>query len=99
MNRSSLPLSLALILVACSRPEPAERGSVFAGQGAAIAAPKETPLAAQTGPTLPGPCAAGTPASDVALVDDFEDDDAKPFKGFQREGWWFVASDPTEGAK
>jgi hypothetical protein len=99
MKRFSAPVLLASLLVACSRPEQATRGSVFAGQGAAIAAPKETPLAAQAAPTLPGPCAAGTPPSDVALIDDFEDDDAKPFKGFQREGWWFAASDPTEGAK
>jgi hypothetical protein len=35
----------------------------------------------------------------VALIDDFEDDDAKIFKAFQREGWWFAAADATEGAK
>ncbi|HEY2409316.1 MAG TPA: hypothetical protein VGI10_25095 [Polyangiaceae bacterium] len=94
----SVSFSVLLLLMACSRPEPVNRGSVFAGQGATVATPKEVPLTADA-PALSGPCAAGTPASDVALVDDFEDNDAKPFKAFQREGWWFTAADPTEGGK
>jgi hypothetical protein len=35
----------------------------------------------------------------VALIDDFEDDDSHVFKAFERDGWWWSASDPTEGAK
>ena len=37
--------------------------------------------------------------SDTALFDDFEDGDNKPFKGFEREGWWWAATDTTADAK
>jgi hypothetical protein len=81
-----------------SPPKPA--APVFGGQGANVSAGKETPLPAESAtPKLTGPCAAPAPAGDVALIDDFEDGDSKPFKVFQREGWWFGANDKTEGGK
>ena len=94
----------ALTLGACgssnveSRPAPSP--VVFGGEGAVVGANKELPLpAADSGvERSTGPCANASPASDAALVDDFEDDDAAAFKAFQREGYWFAAADPTEGA-
>jgi hypothetical protein len=84
---------------AASGPAP----PIFAGTGAVVGAPREQPLPTEGAPGKPdaahgGPCAAPAPASDVALVDDFEDGDAAAFKAFQREGWWFAAADGTEGA-
>ena len=72
---------------------------IFGGQGATVA--KETPLPEASSGDKPrtGPCAAPSPPSDVALLDDFEDGDPHLFKGFERDGWWWVATDATEGAK
>lgn len=74
---------------------------VFGGEGATVGAPKELALpAADSGSEskTAGPCATPSPPSDTALLDDFEDGDAAAFKAFQREGYWFAASDATEGA-
>ncbi len=96
---SSAAVACALSLLACSRAEPAPAGpAIFGGQGAKIAEPSEKPLPQETGPAESGPCAAGSPKSDFALLDDFEDGDHKIFKAFEREGWWFGASDDTEGS-
>ena len=106
MIRDAWPIyALALAMGACggaavdSRPSPPP--VVFGGEGAIVGAPKELALSAadsgvESKPS--GPCAAPSPVSDTALVDDFEDGDAAAFKGFQREGYWFAAADPTEGA-
>jgi len=89
-------------LIACTTTS-ADRSSapppIFGGQGATVA--KETPLPTDSAGSKPrtGPCAAPSPPSDVALLDDFEDGDAHLFRGFERDGWWWVATDPTEGAK
>jgi hypothetical protein len=82
-------------LLACSA-EPKQRDAVFGGTGALV---KELPLAPAPASSGTGPCAQGVPPSDVALVDDFEDGDNKPFKGYHREAWWFTVSDHTEGSK
>ena len=96
---SSAALACALSLLGCSRAEPASAGPpIFGGKGAQIAEPAEKPLPAEATPHESGPCAAGSPKSDVALLDDFEDGDHKLFKAFEREGWWFGASDKTEGS-
>jgi hypothetical protein len=76
----------------------AERPAVFGGEGAVVETPAEQPLPAASAPAPSGPCAAARPPGDVALLDDFEDNDNKVFKAFQREGWWFSATDPTAGA-
>jgi hypothetical protein len=77
----------------------AERPAVFGGEGAVVEAPKEQALPASSeAPVAGGPCAEPKTAGDVALLDDFEDGDQKVFKAFQREGWWFSATDPTAGA-
>lgn len=91
MRETSRPRALlvALCLFACSRAEPAPAGPpIFGGQGAKIAEPAEKPLPAESRAPESGPCAAGAPRSDVALIDDFEDGDHKIFKAFEREGWW-----------
>jgi hypothetical protein len=76
---------------------------VFGGEGAVVAGPaKETPLSPEknTATEAPSadPCAQPSPKAEIALLDDFEDGDNKLFKAFQREGWWFSASDNTEGS-
>jgi len=93
-------LGAIVVLTSCTPEKPAPP-PVFGGQGAVIGATKEMPLPGEEGgtKTAGGPCANAAPPSDVALVDDFEDGDHKIFKAFQREGWWFVASDNTEGSK
>jgi hypothetical protein len=84
------------IVLCCSTTQPLAGGSaVFGGKGAMV---KELPLPASGKPEAGGPCAGGTPPSDTVLIDDFEDGDAKPFKGYQREAWWFTVSDKTPGS-
>jgi hypothetical protein len=93
--------SVGLICLAgCSSSEANKQPPVFGGQGASIASPNEKPLPAEekAAQADAGPCGAKAPASDTVLLDDFEDGDAKLFKGFQREGWWYGASDNTEGS-
>jgi hypothetical protein len=95
---------LVVLAAACSCAPPARTNNsappVFGGQGAIVGAPREMPLPADTAAdkAAAGPCAAPSPASDMALIDDFEDGDQAAFKAFQREGWWFAAGDSTEGA-
>jgi len=106
MNRTLVVMACGAIGSACcggsqvdSRPQPPP--VIFGGEGASIAANKEQPLPApDAGAALApaGPCAAPSPASDTALIDDFEDDDAAAFHAFQREGYWFAAADATENA-
>jgi hypothetical protein len=84
-------------VLGCLTPPPPPP-PVFGGQGANVTAGKEAPLPAEPEKKAAGPCGAASPPGDVALVDDFEDGDGKPFKAFQREGWWFAANDNTEGA-
>jgi hypothetical protein len=88
------------LLSGCFDKEPAGP-PIFGGQGAVVGSPKELPLPAQNegAQTEAGPCAPGSPKSDATLLDDFEDGDSKLFKAFHREGWWYTASDNTEGAK
>ncbi|MFZ5893953.1 MAG: hypothetical protein ACOY0T_23020 [Myxococcota bacterium] len=45
-----------------------------------------------------GPCDGPAAASEDARLDDFEDGDHRLFGGFEREGWWFTATDHTQGA-
>ncbi len=101
-NLSRLVFQVGFTLVGlagCSqKPAPPP---VFGGQGATVTAAKETPLPAESekGKAQAGPCGGVSPASDAPLIDDFEDGDSKPFKAFQREGWWSSASDNTDGSK
>lgn len=95
---------IAAVLAGCSNGVPSTTTSpppIFGGQGAVIATPQETPLLADSGvasaPT--GPCTPAPKPTDVALLDDFEDGDGHLFKAFERDGWWFAAGDPTDGAK
>lgn len=76
---------------------PAGNPPVFGGEGAQLPA-QATPMPEDAEAQLAaGPCAKPAPASDVRLLDDFEDGDNKPFRGFQREGWWFAAHDSSGG--
>lgn len=83
------------MLLGCSVKEGARDGVVFGGKGAQL---KELPLPAASAGRASGPCAQAAPVSETLLIDDFEDGDAKPFKGFEREAWWFTASDHTPGS-
>jgi hypothetical protein len=103
MSRLGILGLAATALVACvtTAPGAPSPSPIFGGQGAMVAMPREAPLLADSGTVSPptGPCAAPSKPTDVALLDDFEDGDSHLFKGFERDGWWFAASDPTEGAK
>jgi len=83
---------------------PSSPSPIFGGQGAVVAMPQEAPLPADSGSpsalSAPaGPCTPPPKPTEVALLDDFEDGDSHLFKAFERDGWWFAASDPTDGAK
>jgi hypothetical protein len=88
----------ACVGTACSAHDAGQNPPVFGGEGAVV--PKERPLepAAAELPRYTGPCKGLAPASDTVLFDDFEDGDNKPFKGFEREGWWWSATDTTADA-
>jgi len=74
----------------------AESPPVFGGRGATIpegsVADAPPPAAAAA-----GPCSEPAPRGETARIDDFEDEDNKIFKAFEREGWWYTATDDTEG--
>lgn len=86
--------SVLLGLVGCASSSEAD--PVFGGEGASINA-QQTPLDQAAPEEDTGPCAQASPASDLKLVEDFEDADNQLFKGFEREGWWYVAVDETNG--
>jgi hypothetical protein len=88
------------IALGCGSGEAGKSPPVFGGEGASIATPDERPLPAEdkSAQAAAGPCGAKAPPGDAALLDDFEDGDAKLFKTFQREGWWHSATDNTEGS-
>jgi hypothetical protein len=90
---------LGSLAVACSSSDGAQNPPVFGGEGAVVA--KEQPLTPASSEPAPytGACKGPAPQSDTALFDDFEDGDNKPFKGFEREGWWWSATDTTADAK
>ena len=91
----------AVLLVACAQGA-SDKPAVFGGEGAKI---EETPLAKagaeadaeREDAAARGPCANPAPPSDRLEVDDFEDADNKIFKVFEREGWWYTATDGTAG--
>jgi hypothetical protein len=89
----------ALLVVSCEKHDGAKNPPVFGGEGAVVT--KEQPLPAESSAQAPytGACKGLAPVSDTALLDDFEDGDNKPFKGFEREGWWWSATDTTPDAK
>lgn len=94
--------SVAVLLTACTAGG-GDKPPVFGGEGAQIGSASETPLA-QAGSesdaeaeAADGPCAKPAPVSDRLEVDDFEDADSKIFKVFEREGWWYTATDGTAG--
>jgi len=102
MGSSVLLVACALgaLLVACAPAS--DKPAVFGGEGARI---EETPLAKagaesdaeREDAAARGPCANPAPVSDRLEVDDFEDADNKIFKVFEREGWWYTATDGTAG--
>jgi hypothetical protein len=103
-GRALLPLlwpafGLALATAGGCMQHDAEGPRVFGGQGAHVTALDEKPLPPSAGePAALGPCGTSGPVSDARIIDDFEDGNARIFKGFQRDGFWFAASDKTEGS-
>ena len=81
-----------LLALGCGSTEP--RPATFGGQGATVdpgpAAGKVEATAANT-----DPCTAQSPASQDIRVEDFEDGDNRLFGGFEREGYWYSATDHT----
>jgi hypothetical protein len=99
-GRCCLALALPVLLLAsgCSKQGAQEPG-LFGGKGAQVGSLDEKPLPEGAGrPDALGPCGKVSPASDASLVDDFEDGDGRIFKAFERDGFWFGASDKTEGS-
>ena len=79
--------------VACGAPaQPA--APVFAGRGATLD-PGPAAGTVEAGALSSDPCAAPSPLSDEAHVEDFEDGDNRLFGGFEREGYWYSATDHT----
>jgi hypothetical protein len=69
--------------VACAKNDAPQNPPVFGGEGAIVT--KEQPLPAESAaPLYTGACKGLAPVSETALLDDFEDGDNKPFKGFER---------------
>jgi hypothetical protein len=97
-GRSLWVVGLVGLVCGCMRSE-AQVPSVFGGKGAQAAQLDEQPLPAGAGTPEPaGPCGRAGPVSETALIDDFEDGDGRLFKGFERDGFWFSASDKTDGS-
>jgi hypothetical protein len=97
--RAGFVLLLAALAGGCTAHAAAEEPAVFGGEGASLKIRGETPL--PTGPDAQAPlaaCGRVVPASEVALLDDFEDNDSRVFKGYQREGWWFSTADDSAGS-
>lgn len=93
-SHTCLTLSALFAIAGCASG--AEADPVFGGEGASIDA-RQTPLDQAAPEEDTGPCAQAKPASDLKLIEDFEDADNQLFKGFEREGWWYVAVDETNG--
>lgn len=100
LARLSAVAAFAAIGAACTQSA-AEKPPVFGGKGAEIEPSKgEIPLSENTAEADAmdqGPCANPAPPGDRIELDDFEDADNKIFKVFEREGWWYTATDGTEG--
>lgn len=79
----------------CGSKPDASPGAVFGGQADG---PTAQPLPSNVNESvLSGPCSPFAPPGETSLIDDFEDGDNRPFKEFQREGYWYAASDTTPG--
>lgn len=79
----------------CEPKPDASPGPVFGGRGSP---PGAQPLPSNVNDSvLRGPCSPAAPPGETILIDDFEDGDNRPFKEFQREGYWYSAADTTPG--
>lgn len=92
---------LGALVFACAfttwgcEPAAGQKEPVFGGQGANVQA-SALPGGVDES-VLHGPCSPAAPPGKVTLLDDFEDADSRPFKEFQREGYWYSAADSTQG--
>ena len=89
----------ASLALACTKRIGTQNPPVFGGEGAVVAKEQPLPAESATGAAYTGACRGPAPVSDTLLFDDFEDGDNKPFKGFEREGWWWSATDTTADTK
>ncbi len=81
---------------ACGAPaEPS--APTFGGQGAVID-PGAAAGRVEASSAPADPCAEPAPESEDVRVEDFEDGDNRLFGGFEREGYWYSATDHTPGA-
>jgi hypothetical protein len=89
--------TVGLWLAAACAGSRGEDKAVFGGEGARVV---EKPLPAGSADSSAlGPCGQAAPASDAALIDDFEDGNNRIFKAFERDGFWFGAGDKTDGSR
>ncbi len=91
-----LGLGAAALAFGCEPKSGTGPAPVFGGEGARVQGAQPLPSGVDES-VLRGPCSPSAPAGATALIDDFEDGDERPFKEFQREGYWFAASDSTVG--
>ncbi|HET7538742.1 MAG TPA: carbohydrate binding domain-containing protein [Polyangiaceae bacterium] len=86
----------ALFALGCSSAEP--HPATFGGQGAAV---DPGPAAGKVEATSASadPCATPSPTSQDSRVEDFEDGDNRLFGGFEREGYWYSATDHTPDSR
>jgi hypothetical protein len=93
-SRSVRPSALlvAVFFLGCCSKEP--HPATFGGQGATVDPGPAAGKVDATGASA-DPCAAPSPTSEDARVEDFEDADNRLFGGFEREGYWYSASDHT----
>lgn len=92
VNWWSLP---AVGLLACSGSS--EPPPVFGGEGAQVESPGEVPLEEGQGELALGPCSKPAAPNTNTMLEDFEDGDNHLFKVYDRDGWWFTATDDTSG--
>ena len=92
----ALVLSALCSVAACGAPAPPS-APTFGGKGA-ILDPGPAAGAVEAKPSPLDPCASPAPPSEDARLEDFEDGDSRLFGGFEREGYWYSASDHTAGS-
>jgi len=89
--RGVFAVGAAWLAGACDVPA-GQSAPAFGGKGAILdPGPAAGAVEAKDAPT--DPCASPAPASEDPRLDDFEDGDNRLFGGFEREGYWYSASD------
>lgn len=95
LREAVVVVAASWVALGCGAPAPAN--TPFGGQGAIIdPGPRAATVEAPSGSA--DPCSAPASPSDDARVENFEDADNRLFGGFEREGYWYSATDQTPGS-